>query len=167
MIPPNRNWTPNRHNFHNPIYISIDIWAPTRFGYGGSTYEWNPSAWQYWMDDSLMEIVYKSERMSNSMRDSFERQMSQNDLRSSPGGQTAWDRVQRMDESLEKLRSQAGYFPESVMRESAIETLSLAQQVANSFNRHPNLRYLVSDQWDDLQFELNELARYYGEPTIR
>jgi hypothetical protein len=167
VIQPNRNWRPDRsHQYNSSIYISINIWNSTTFVRGGRTQSWNPSVWHYWVEDSLVEIVYRSERMSNALRESFERQMNQRGLRSSRGGQDAWDNVQRMDESLEDLRAQLGWVSGSDLRESVRNVLWNAQHVADSFNRHPQLRRLVQYDWMDLQYELNELARYYGAPRI-
>jgi len=168
VIAPNRNWAPNEgHRFNSAIYVSIDIWSTTTFGNDGHRYDWDPSAWHYSVEDSLMDLVYVSERTSNTFRASFEQQMTQNGLRSSPGGQLAWDRVQRMDESLERLRSETGSVSEAEMQASAVESLALAQQVANSLNSNPDLMQLVQYEWNDCLFEFNELARYYGEPGIR
>jgi len=169
VIPANRNWRPNTgHSYNSSVYISIDFWAPTSFGYGGNNnYQWDPSVWHYSVEDSLMELVYRSERMSNALRDAFERQMTQSGMRSSRRGQAAWDRVQRMDESLERLRSETGSVSEAEMQGSALEALSLAQQVSNSLNNDPDMMAMVRYQWGDLQFELNEMARYYDEPAIR
>ncbi|MDR3688290.1 MAG: hypothetical protein P4L46_02845 [Fimbriimonas sp.] len=114
-----------------------------------------------------MDIVYVSERTSNTLRTSFEHQMDQEGLRSSSSGQQTLERVQRLDESLERLRSQTGNVSESEMQGSAVEVLALAQQVANAFNRYPDLLQLVQYEWADCLFELNELARYYDEPGIR
>ena len=152
------------HTYNRSIYISIDIWAPTTFGRNGNNYRWDPSNWHYSVEDSLMQLVYRCERISNSLRASFEGQAGQRD---SSGGQNAWNRIQRMDESLERLRSEMGSVSESEMQGSAVESLGLAQQVANSLNRSPDLMDSVRYDWNDLQFELNELARYYGEPAIR
>ena len=93
--------------------------------------------------------------------------MTRNGLKSLPGGQNAWDRVRRMDEAISRLGSEASYISQSAMRESAIEVLDLARQVANSFSSYTNLRRLVRKEWEDLQSELNELACYFREPGIR
>jgi hypothetical protein len=163
VIPAHRNWTPVRHHpYHFKDYSTIDIWAVVTFGYGGQVFTWNPGAWHYWIEPSLMRIVFRCERISYDLRTSFEQQMTQTGLRTTRGGQTAWNRVGQMDDAFEKLRSQAGYVPDGTMEEYANDAIDQAQLVEKSFNRHPDFRNLVPNQWDDLTFEVNELARYYG-----
>ena len=175
-----------RHTWFVAVALSIAVVAPCAGSDGGARRDieattWSPAANGHlgpatnrrvtlprdWVADSLIAIVYRSRRMSTALRHSFERQVIRNGLRSSPGGQGAWVRVQRLDESLARLRSETGYVPQSAMQKCVIDVLEPARQVANSFNRHPNLRQLVSGEWDALQSELNELARYCGEPGIR
>jgi hypothetical protein len=167
FIQPNRNWAPhNDHRFNSSVFLNIDVSQPSTFLYAGQTRRWDPSVWTYRVDPALSASVYRTERMSNSMRQAFEQQMTDQDLRSEPGGQSAWDRVQRLDESLENLRSQTGLVSDQVLGNSALVVLSRARRVASSFNHHPDLHQLVQYQWDDLKFELNELAGYYGQPAI-
>jgi hypothetical protein len=168
VIQPNRNWRQNwNHTYHRSTYFTINIWSPTTFGYGGRTLRWDPDSWQYYVEDSLVGLIYRSERMSNSLRETFERQMNRGGMQNLRGAMIAKDRIQRMDEGLEHLRASVGYFGQADLQESVIDVLSRAQEVSDSFYRYPNLRLIVRDDWEDLQFELSELARYYNVQGIR
>jgi|GEM_PF-1828190 len=168
IINPNRNWVPNvGHRFNTSIYLSINIWNRATFGNQQHVYDWDPSVWRYSVEDSLMDLVYVSERTSNTLRTSFELQVSQDNQTELSGVKMALDRIQRMDESFQRLRSETGSVSEAEMQTSVVESLALAQQVSRSFSRHPNLLQLVRYEWSDCLFEFNELARYYGEPGIQ
>lgn len=163
----NSDWSPNySHRYNSSIYLGTNVWAVSSFPYGGEVVRWSPSTWHYWVGDSLMTIVYRSERMSNSLISSLEGKVTRDGLAATAGGQRAWDRLQTLDQALEKLRSETGNVSDVEMRDGANDALSCAQQVVRSFNAHPNLQALVRYEWDDLHFELNELARYYNEPVL-
>lgn len=168
VIQPNRNWRPIRnHTYHRSTYVYINIWSPTTFGYGTRTLQWNPDSWQYYVEDPLVELVYRSERISNLLRESFERQINRSGMLNLRGAFEARDRIQRMDESLEHLRAGMGYVSQYDLRDATMDVLSRAQEVSDSFYRNPNLRLVVRYDWEDLQYELSELARYYGVQGIR
>ncbi len=168
VIQPNRNWRQKwNHTYHRSTYQTINIWSPTTFGYGSRTLRWDPDSWQYYVEDSLVGLIYRSERMSNSLRNTFENQMNRGGMQNLRGAMSAKDRIQRMDEGLEHLRAGLGYVSQSDLQEATIDVLSRTQEVSDSFDRYPNLRLIVRDDWEDLQYELSELARYYGVRGIR
>ena len=168
VIPRNRYWYPNQnYQFSRPQYSNLNYWQSSTFIYSGQTRRWNPAAWRYAIDDSLMEIIFRSERISNSMRASFESQASRSDIRSSLDGAKAWNRIQRLDQGLEKLRYETGNVDERDLSSAVLDVLSLGRVLATTINRDNNVRRMVSGDWNDLQYELNELARYYGESIIQ
>lgn len=167
VIIPNHDWRPTNHRFHNTTFIAFNIWSPGQFGYGAQTLNWNPNGWQYWVDGTAVELVVRSERLSNAMRASFERQASRNGLRDDRDGQETWDRVQRLDEALERVRAGLGYVSRDDLQESVGEALSRAQDVSDALYQSPRTRRMIADEWEDLLFEMNEMARYFDQTAIR
>ena len=101
------------------------------------------------------------------MRANFESQASRTDFRSTQDGGKVWNRVQRLDEGLEKLRYETGSVDERSMDAAVLDVLSLANVLAATIDHDNNFRRMLGGDWPDLLHELNELARYYGEDTIR
>ncbi len=168
IIQPHRNWRPNRnYRFHNQTFINFNFWSPTTFGYGNQYRTWSPGACQYWVEDSLVENVVRAERFSNSMRANLESQVRRGGYQSDAGVQNAISRVQRLDEALEQLRANLGYVSDAGLRDQTNEVLALGQAVSTTFQRSPDFRQVAGYDWDDLSFQLNELARYYDLSEIR
>ncbi len=167
IILPNRNWIPNRtHVYNSAAYSGINVWAMDSFSYRGKSRSWDPTSWEYAVEDSLMTLVYRSERMSQALRTSFNRQMGRGNQNYSPNTQVAWDRVQRLDDSLQRLRANTGYSTQSDMRSSVQNSLAIGRQLGDTFYRDSYLRSMVQYEWQDLLFGLNELGRYYGERPL-
>ncbi len=167
VIMPNRFWVPNRtHVYNSGVYVGLNIWTMSSFNYRGVSRSWDPSNWNYAVEDSLMTLVYRSERMSNALRNSFDRQMNRNGRGSSQNSQAAWNRIRQLDESLQKLRADIGYVSQNSLRYSALNSLAIGRDLGNIFYRDSFLRGMVQYEWQDLLFELNELGRYFGERPL-
>ncbi|CAN5419760.1 hypothetical protein BH11ARM2_BH11ARM2_37860 [soil metagenome] len=98
-------------------------------------------------------LVVRTERESNAFRDWFER--------------SAWRReaglkanVQRLDESLERLRAKATDNRPGVGRDELKTALDYGRAINTRISRRNNAK--VVREWSDLRRTLNALARMYG-----
>ena len=122
---------------------------------------YSPSrAWQ------VRGVIDRTERESNALRASFERDFRRYDLDRLPRFDAAKRDIQRMDEAFERLRAVADdRKPRAGVRELQT-TIERARTVDRLFVRNPNIRDTVRYQWRDLRGDINNLARIYDVPGL-
>ncbi|RYG46319.1 hypothetical protein EON79_10445 [bacterium] len=98
-------------------------------------------------------LIVRVERESNSFRAWFERSDSRRDSNLKRD-------VQRLDESLERLRSRASDNRPGVGREDLQNALRYAQNIDRRIYRSENRK--TNREWSDLRRTLGDLARVYG-----
>ncbi|AIE84152.1 hypothetical protein [Fimbriimonas ginsengisoli] len=114
----------------------------------------------------VRDLVDRTERESNSLRATFERDFDRYDLDRYNRADRAKDRIQRLDESLERLRRIADDRTPRAGREEMREVLSRARVVDEIFERNHGIHRLVRGQWARLRRDLNELARLYDLGSV-
>lgn len=105
-------------------------------------------------DWTVRPLVVRTERESNAFRAWFERSANRRDS-------VLIRNVQRLDESLERLRDRASDNRRGAGREELQSALTYARIIDRQMNRGTTRRVVVRE-WTDLRRTLNDLARLYN-----
>ena len=109
--------------------------------------------------------VVRTERLSNTLRNGFEREIRDYGWAKLKAGTEARLRVKRLDESLERLRSEASDKRPLRGRDTMAVTVARAREVDTIFRRHPEFSSSERLRWRRLKAEINALARTYDVST--
>lgn len=115
---------------------------------------------------SLRGLVDRTERESNALRNSFERDYNKYRLNRLPAGERAKENVQELDESFERLRGEVDDRNPARGRDEMRKVLRQAEDVDTIFGNHPEIVAVVRGQWRTLREDINRLAQHYGLPGL-
>lgn len=113
-------------------------------------------------DRNLRTIIDRTERESNALRNSFERDYNKYRLNRLPAGERAKENVQEMDQAFERLRGFADDANPARAREQMRAVVRQSNDVDTIFGNHPEITAFVRGQWRNLREDINRLAHIYG-----
>lgn len=109
----------------------------------------------------VQERVNRTERLSNTLRNGFEREIRDYGWAKLRAGTEAKLRVRRLDESMETLRREASDKHPLRGRDTVVAVVSRARAVDAIFRAHREFSSTERLRWRRLKTEINALARIY------
>lgn len=119
-----------------------------------------------WNPNDVRDMIDRTERESNTLRHTFEKDFDRYQLGPINRAERAKDRIQKLDESFERLRFVADEASPRHGRKPMRDIVRYGNDVNRIFLRHPEIRETVRGQWWSLRDDINALARIFHVPTI-
>lgn len=113
-------------------------------------------------NSQVRTLIDRTERESNALRNSFERDYNRYNLNRLPAGERAKENVQQLDQAFERLRDVADDKNVAKGRNEMQRVVREAQDVDRIFTNHREISSVVRGQWNNLRGDINQLARIYG-----